>query len=984
MEETQIKSIDNYRVVGTIYKTPEGILYKAVEEVSGKNVLIKIYYPSMNWSEDSLNEFFDRAGYLKFIEHEYLLPILDIGKDQKKPYVVFPLDAFIFFRDFASHQLTQKQTIKLFSRIAEVIDFLHKQEIVHGSLNIENILVDDGGNPKLFDFGLSGVFKKLLTENIDDGFTNLSISDVRSSSPEQILGHAPNRGSDIYAFGMIFYYFLFGNFLFESQMATEVAVNHLSESIVKVEKTSRTASAIILRFIQKCIQYDPLSRFRSFAEIQKILERMHKGWPVRFSYKKRIIFVLSKKQAKLRFRLILGAAIFSVLALTLYFFQDRFAAMLDSAPTAVMVAEQVQAVADSTATEVANQILVETATAQPSDIPDPALAAVLTGSRPALESEKPRLPDEMISVFNLDQLVEYSRLGFGKPEDVDISSDPDYFALATSAGIFIYYQNQFETWLDPGQWATSVAFSTKGDILAVGLGSGEIQLWDWKNDTKLATLSGHSAKVTRILYSKNDLFLYSASFDQNIIVWNLKSQEIVHKIAAHSDPINNIAVSSDGRTLMSCSDDMLIRFWDLASGKKLFEFRALEKIEAIAFSPDNTYFAAGGDQGRIYQWDVISHQPRTDPIPVKKRIWSLEYVGDNKLLAGIDDGEYKLYNASQQSYDGTSRKFEIIEPPLSLYKIFGFGFKFDSYTASDTTGNALVSIRWDGEVNVGGTQILPPVYDNLDRLDISSDGTIMAVSGPRGMTAVWETDENRLLYLDTARLPYGDPISPDASSIIVDTGGYYQSIDLTDGSPLKKYFGLIPDGVISYADAGNILIAGNLTNSRVWDYASGYETHYSGYPDSGCRLTVSKNTGDILQINSAAGVFFTWNDVEKKVCALSQRTMSALSMNHEMLVYLASNGIIEGLDPIANELLWRLPEKEVTVLAVSPDGTMVVIGTRGGKMIFIDSRTGNAISEIVGNFGSLKAIEFSEDGMKIATTGYDGTVRLFGVIKNNN
>ena len=199
----------------------------------------------------------------------------------------------------------------------------------------------------------------------------------------------------------------------------------------------------------KRIQRDPVSAFRMFAEIQKMLERMHQGWPVRFSYKKRIIFVLSKKQAKLRFRLILGAAIFFVLALTLYFFQDRFDAMLDSAPTAVMVAEQVQAVADSTATEVANQILVETATAQPSDIPDPALAAVLTGSRPALGSEKPRVPDEMISVFNLDQLGEYSRLGFGKPEDVDISSDPDYFALATSAGIFMYYYNQFATWLDP-------------------------------------------------------------------------------------------------------------------------------------------------------------------------------------------------------------------------------------------------------------------------------------------------------------------------------------------------------------------------------------------------------------------------------------------------------------------------------------------------------------------------------------------------------
>lgn len=986
MKESQEKSIDNYKIIGTIYKTPEGILYKAVEDASGKNVLIKVYYPSMNWSEESLNEFFDKVGYLKFIEHEYLLPILDIGKDGKKPYIVYPLDAFIFFRDFASQESTRKQTIKLFSRIAEVIDFLHKQEIIHGSLNIENILIDDYGNPKLFDFGLSEVFKRLLADNIDDGFTNLSVSDVRSSSPEQILGGAPNRASDIYAFGMIFYYFLFGNFLFESEMATEIAVNHLSGIPISVKKNTRIASASTLAFIQKCIQYDQASRFKSFAEIQRILERLLRGWPLRFSYKKRVKFVPSKKQAQLRFQLILSAVVLSVLGITLYFFQDRFAAMLIPEPTEVMVTEQMQAGPDLTATETANPSPdpVEIATTHPADIVDPASATVLVGFKPALGGEQPQLPGEIISVFNLDQLEEYSRLGFGRPEDVDISSDPDYFALATSAGVFIYYQNQLITWLDPGQWATSVAFSTNGDVVAVGLDSGDIQLWNWKNDKKLATLSGHSAKITRILYSPNDLFLYSASFDQNVIVWNLKSQEIIHKIAAHSDLINDIAVSSDGRTLISCADDMLIRFWDLGSGKKLFEFRVLEKIEAIAFSPDGAYFAAGGEGGYIRQWDVITQQPRTDPIPVKKRIWSLEYIGNNKLLAGIDDAEYKSYNATQQSYAGTSLKFEIIEPPLSLYKIFGFGFKFDSYTASDTTGNNLVSIRWDGAVIVGGTQILLPVYDNLDRLDISSDGSIVAVSGARGMATVWEIIENRLIYQDLARLPFGDPISPDASSIIVDTGEVYQSVGLPGGSLLKRYFGLIPDGVISYADGGNILIAGNLTNSKVWDYASGYETYYSAYPDSGCRLTLSENTGEILQINSAAGVFSTWNDEEKRICAKSlqyRNTLFALSTNHKILAYLGTNGMIEGIDLSSNKLLWRLPQKEATVLAVSPDGTIVIVGTEDGKMIFVDSRTGNVISETVGNFGYLQAIEFSEDGMKIATTGYDGTVRLFGVVE---
>lgn len=91
--------------------------------------------------------------------------------------------------------------------------------------------------------------------------------------------------------------------------------------------------------------------------------------------------------------------------------------------------------------------------------------------------------------------------------------------------------------------------------------------------------------------------------------------------------------------------------------------------------------------------------------------------------------------------------------------------------------------------------------------------------------------------------------------------------------------------------------------------------------------------------------------------------------------------MIEGVDLSSNKLLWRLPQKEATVLAVSPDGTIVIVGTEGGKMIFVDSRTGDVISETVGNFGYLQDIEFSEDGMKIATTGYDGTVRLFGVVE---
>jgi hypothetical protein len=50
-------------------------------------------------------------------------------------------------------------------------------------------------------------------------------------------------------------------------------------------------------------------------------------------------------------------------------------------------------------------------------------------------------------------------------------------------------------------------------------------------------------------------------------------------------------------------------------------------------------------------------------------------------------------------------------------------------------------------------------------------------------------------------------------------------------------------------------------------------------------------------------------------------------------------------------------------------------------MLFIDGKTGQLVGEITGNFGRLEVIEFSEDGQKIATTGQDGLVRIFGIVE---
>jgi len=42
-------------------------------------------------------------------------------------------------------------------QLGDALEYLHSQDIVHRSLNLENILVDNDLNVKLIDFGLSEI-----------------------------------------------------------------------------------------------------------------------------------------------------------------------------------------------------------------------------------------------------------------------------------------------------------------------------------------------------------------------------------------------------------------------------------------------------------------------------------------------------------------------------------------------------------------------------------------------------------------------------------------------------------------------------------------------------------------------------------------------------------------------------------------------------------------------------------------------------------
>jgi WD40 repeat protein/serine/threonine protein kinase len=1013
MKEDSATIIDKYEIKATIHQSSEGILYKALDSQSGTPVLLKRYYPSLLWSEDVLDEFFNLASYLRFIEHDYLLPILDVGKYEGQPYIVFAGESSNLISYRLAGQFNEKDTLNFCHRVAEVLDFLHKQEILHGMLNSTNIILDAEGYPLVFDYGLHGVIKKLLLENMDDGFDNLAVSSLTCTSPEQVQGRNPTRSSDIYSFGIICYYYAFGEFPFQGEFVSETAVSHLQQGVVRMVKIPKDVPNSFLQFIQKCIQVEPETRFANFQQVLNAAERMITGERTNFRFQPRFMVEHISKHPRVSWTAIIGVLVVAALIASYAFYAQN---SQNKAPVITAIALSQVPVSPPSVTDTPSSIIHDAltnpmaATATLSSQAPPVTVAY----KPAFEGDPPNLPNQTISLTNLAQIREISRLGYGKPEQADVSSDSNYVALAASSGVFIFRGTQIVKWIDPQGWATSVQFSPDGKVLAIGLASGDIQLWDWTNEIKSATLAGHTKRLNRILFSQNGL-LYSASSDQNVKVWNWAAQKLIETIHAHSQPVNDIAVTSDARTLVTCSDDQLIRVWDLASGKKLYELDAKDQdfagsIKAIALSSDNLYLAAGGDAGFLYQWKLVDSsavsnpipQRRTDIVPVKSRIWSLAYIrNDSQLLLGVDDGGTLTYDATRQKYGGVSLRFEIAARASRLVDVFGSSFKFDSSAIFD--GTNIISINWDGKITSQQSQLLDPMYDILDRLDFSPDGTILAAGGRRGTTNVWNLKNNQRLLKNLYVMPFGDPITPDGSAIAIlvpkavvvsrQTGetiteNIYQMKNISGGPNAKDndLSEAVPNGVVSYAHHGAIFISANLTTSKAWDYASNYEIFSNGYPQTGCWVTTSANDGEKLQVNSAAGVLPAWNDLGNKLCPKSIQfiaVLSALSANMQTLIYINPNGLLEGYDIAHDKVTWQYTlEHPATALAISPDGSIVAVGDTTGILTFIDGTTGKFVEKITGNFGALHAILFSEDGKTIATAGQDGTARIFGIVEN--
>jgi serine/threonine protein kinase len=154
------------------------------------------------------------------LEHPYIARLYNCGQlDDGTSWLAMeyvqgqPLDQY-----FRERRLSIIQRIRLFRKICEAVEYAHSEMVFHGDLKPANILVKEGSEPKLLDFGLAQSLQRAEDGAENDpevlGFT------PAYAPPEQFVGKSSGFRSDVYSLGTILYELLSGALPFDAANQT--------------------------------------------------------------------------------------------------------------------------------------------------------------------------------------------------------------------------------------------------------------------------------------------------------------------------------------------------------------------------------------------------------------------------------------------------------------------------------------------------------------------------------------------------------------------------------------------------------------------------------------------------------------------------------------------------------------------------------------------------------------------------------------------
>jgi Nif-specific regulatory protein len=253
--------IDNrYEIQRQIGQGAFGSVYLARDRREGQIVCLKILLGQNFAIRTEISREF---ALLTRLSHPSLLKVFDFGIDpQHGPY--FTME-YAESGDLGKYRSMPPDKFALFfASISSALEYIHRQNIVHGDLKPQNILIDSHGNFRLADFGLAA-----LGSGPSESFGTAAYV-----APEVIQGRGLTPAADIYSLGLLSYELISGHSPF-GDTADEILTRKLVETPMLGPMPDEFGGLKLTAILARMISADLGKRYKSMSDVIADFSALH-------------------------------------------------------------------------------------------------------------------------------------------------------------------------------------------------------------------------------------------------------------------------------------------------------------------------------------------------------------------------------------------------------------------------------------------------------------------------------------------------------------------------------------------------------------------------------------------------------------------------------------------------------------------------------------------------------------------------------------
>lgn len=274
-----------YHIVRPLKVGGTASIYLAVmrgENAFSREVVIKRPLPHLVADARARLMFIDEAHIAARLQHPNICQVLDLVSRDDELYLVLEylrgVDLREVVKDCIARQVFMPAELAVWMgvEVAAGLHFSHEAkgldgaplELVHRDVSPKNIRVTYEGSVKLIDFGIARAANR-ATETA----AGMIKGTLGYMSPEQILGDAIDRRSDVFAFGICLFQMLTCRNPFDGANLTERVKRLTTDPIPGVRKFNPSLDEEIEAIVARALARDVDARYPTMAEVQRDLER---------------------------------------------------------------------------------------------------------------------------------------------------------------------------------------------------------------------------------------------------------------------------------------------------------------------------------------------------------------------------------------------------------------------------------------------------------------------------------------------------------------------------------------------------------------------------------------------------------------------------------------------------------------------------------------------------------------------------------------